>query len=289
MLPLFVSIEPSARCSLHCPQCPVGRGDYASETPFMTEELYTRILNQLPWSVRLVQLYFQGEPLLNPALPHFIRRATEKGLHTTLSTNAQVLTYPMAEALIKAGLGRIIVSMDGLSQTSYEQYRVGGSVDKVKAGLAALRDAKERLHGKTHIELQCLYLRSNENEWELLRRQYRVLGADSLTFKTAQFYDYEHGNVLMPDEAHARYRLAGNGLYVPKHKPPRFCRRALTGCVITTNGDVLPCCYDKSHQYILGNLKQESFRAIWHGEKRKAFLNNLRQGRPFPMCINCAG
>ena len=289
MFPLFVSIEPSARCSLHCPQCPVGRGDYAATTPFMPEELYTRILLQLPRSVRLLQLYFQGEPLLNPALPRFIRLATERSLHTTLSTNAQNMTSALAEALISAGLSRIIVSMDGITQASYEQYRVGGSVDKVKAALTDLHDAKKRLHGKTHIELQCLYLSSNQDDREALRQQYRLLGADSLTFKTAQFYDYESGNALMPDEAHSRYRRTPDSRYEPKRKPSRLCLRALTGCVITTDGDVLPCCYDKSHQYIFGNLTQDTFDAIWHGMPRQNFLKALRQGHPYPMCFNCAG
>ena len=257
-----------------------------SATPFLTEERFDLILRRLPRTVRLIQFYFQGEPLLNPALPVFIAKAHDRGLYTTLSTNAQALTPALAEALLTSGLNRIIVSMDGLSQETYGAYRVGGSVDKVRDGLRVLRATKDRLRAHTHIELQCLYLRSNKDEWQAFRETYRALGADSLTFKTAQFYDYADGNELMPDEAHSRYRQRADGHYVPKHRVPRWCRRLLTGCVITTDGDVLPCCYDKEHRYVLGNLLRQDFAAIWHGSRRRTFL---RRFRAVPICANCGG
>jgi MoaA/NifB/PqqE/SkfB family radical SAM enzyme len=60
-----------------------------------------------------MQFYFQGEPLLNTHLPEMISLAHQTGLYTIVSTNAQALTQEMAEALVKSGLNRIIVSIDG--------------------------------------------------------------------------------------------------------------------------------------------------------------------------------
>ena len=130
-----------------------------------------------------------------------IAEAHEAGLYTIVSTNAQAMTRELAEALVSAGLNRIIVSMDGLTQASYGAYRIGGDVEKAKAALRYLREAKKKLKIedlRLQIELQCLRLKTNEQEWAELKRTYKALGADRLSLKTAQLYDYEKGHDLMP-------------------------------------------------------------------------------------------
>ena len=82
-----------------------------------------------------LQFYFQGEPLLCKQLPEMIRMAHDVGLYTIVSTNAQALDEATAIALVEAGLSRIIISMDGFTQATYEQYRRGGDVEQVKAAI----------------------------------------------------------------------------------------------------------------------------------------------------------
>ena len=224
-----------------------------------------------------------------------IALASERHLYTIVSTNAQALTRDMAQALVGSGLNKIIVSMDGLTQASYEQYRVGGHLDKVLIGLQYLRDAKQESRSRApQIELQCLMLASNEHEWPTLRHQYKALGADTLALKTAQFYDYEHGNPLMPSPAYARYIQGTDGLYrlrstfsmsIHRWIGIRPCWRVLTGCVIGTNGDVLPCCFDKAHEHKLGNIFTEDWSVI--APRRRAFIRTIWTKKQFPMCGNC--
>ena len=269
---------------------------------------FQQILTQAQGYVHTIQFFFQGEPLLNQDLPEMIRLAHEAHIYTITSTNAQALTLQLAKQLIQAGLDRIIVSIDGLSEQSYTTYRQGGSLHKALQGLTYLRDAKDNLRGHTHIELQCLRLRSNEHEWDMFQRSYRQMGADSLTFKTAQFYDYQQGNPLMPsDEKYSRYHRLPDGTYQPKNRLTckltnlqtyqlnKSCRRLLTGCVITVNGDVLPCCFDKAHRHIMGNLFDENkgngtstLRTIWHNKVFQTFRHQVHLSRStFPICDNC--
>ncbi len=242
--------------------------------------------------VHTMQFYFQGEPLLNPQLPEMIHRAHLAHIYTTCSTNAQALTPILANQLVQSGLDRIIVSIDGLSEESYQAYRVGGSLNQALRGLVFLRQAKEQLGSRIHIELQCLRLKSNEHEWKMFRRSYRQMGADSLTLKTAQFYDYQQGNSLMPtDPRYSRYQLL-NGQYVPKNRihsvRNRPCARILLGCVITVDGDVLPCCFDKQAQYVMGNINQSSLSTIWHSSAFADFREQVRHNRlHYSMCHNC--
>ena len=292
-LPVFVSIEPANFCQLACPECPVGlaHGTSHGRKTLLSPASFATILSRVAPYAHTMQFFFQGEPLLNDSLPEMIRMAHEQGLYTIVSTNAQRLDAAMAERLAQAGLNRIIVSMDGWTQASYEQYRKGGDVERCKQAVRWLREAKQRTGSRMTIELQCLYLKTNEHEWELFRRNYRQLGADRLTMKTAQLYDYAHGNPLMPsDSRYARYRWdETEQSYKPKRALSNHCRRLWTGCVIDVEGNVLPCCYDKQRQYIFGNiLTDDSLAAIWHGAKAEAFRRNILLHRAgIPICTNC--
>ena len=286
--PLFVSVEPSAVCQLRCPACPVGlRNNGITELRhsdrLLKKELWERVLSQIKDSAWVVQFYFQGEPLLNKDLPLMIREAHDAGLYTIVSTNAQAMTPELANALVAAGLDRIIISMDGLTQETYEAYRVGGSLDQCKAALRWLQEAKSA--GLT-IELQVLRLRSNEHEWRAFKKEYKALGADRLVFKTAQLYDYRHGHPLMPSEPrYRRYEQHADGLWYRKPLS-KGCFRVWSGVVIAANGDVLPCCYDKDHAHAYGNLRTASLRELFSGPAARTFRTQALLQTP-EICKEC--
>lgn len=288
--PFFVSVEPASVCQLRCPACIVGLSKHSvnNHFSFMPLSVWQRVLAEVRKTAKIIQFYFQGEPLLNKDLPAMIREAHEAGLYTIVSTNAQAMTPELAEALVRAGLNRIIVSMDGLSDESYNAYRVGGSLNQTKAALRYLREAKKicQQSGLTTIELQVLRLKTNEHEWLAFKRLYRSLGADRLTFKTAQLYDYANGHPLMPsDPRYNRYVKGTDGLYHRKRRWP-WCTRVITGCVITANGDVLPCCYDKSHEHVFGNIMEAPLAEILRSDKARAFMRAAQREQP-AICKEC--
>ena len=292
--PLFVSVEPAAVCQLRCPECPVGRRDNGISTSRNTDkllslDLYRKVLGEVKDYAHTMQFYFQGEPLLNKDLAQMIAEAHEAGLYTIVSTNAQAMTRELAEALVSAGLNRIIVSMDGLTQATYGAYRIGGDVEKAKAALRYLREAKKKLKIedlRLQIELQCLRLKTNEQEWAELKRTYKALGADRLSLKTAQLYDYEKGHDLMPSNPrYSRYEQGADGLFHRK-KRARGCLRVWSGVVVTTTGEVLPCCYDKSHAFAYGNIKDAPIAELFKNEKALAFRRAALNEQP-KICQEC--
>ena len=321
-LPTFVSVEPANFCQLHCPECPVGIasspnrpiasgvpeksadfGGALSPNRVMSLTIFERVLEQVLRTAHTMQFYFQGEPLLNKQLPEMIAMAQKVGLYTIVSTNAQVLTKDMANKLVKSGLSRIIVSIDGFSEESYAAYRVGGSLHRALEGLQFLHEAKEQCRSSIRIELQVLRLKTNEHEWSWIKKNYKKLGATHLVFKTAQLYNFKHGHPLMPtDERYSRYKKIADGTYVhkssPLHSTPytihrafgALCLRLWSGCVITTTGDILPCCYDKEHHHPLGNIVDQSLANIFHSKKANALRRCIlkRDGHTPAMCNNCA-
>ena len=313
-MPLFVSVEPAAVCQLKCPECPVGQAKTAAltdrftdrpatpdrvqtELPLMPREVWERTLAEIRETAITIQFYFQGEPLLNKNLPQMISEAHAAGLYTIVSTNAQAITEETAKDLVAAGLDRIIVSMDGLTEESYGAYRIGGSLEQCKKALRYLHKAKSvcTLSVKRSvlcqqsgliIELQVLRLKSNEHEWAEMRRVYKTLGADRLVFKTAQLYDYADGHPLMPsDPRYSRYIMGSDGKY-HRRQLRKGCFRVWSGCVITTNGDVLPCCYDKAHAHAYGNNKESAIGELFRNAISLAFRKAAIHEQP-DICKEC--
>ena len=294
--PIFVSVEPAAVCQLRCPECPVGNAKLkiknyelkaSPNERLMPREVWERVLSETGKYALTMQFYFQGEPLLNKELPQMIREAHEAGLYTIVSTNAQTMTQELAEELVQAGLSRIIVSMDGLTQASYEAYRIGGKIEQCKAALRFLREAKLKIQNyELEIELQCLRLKTNEQEWKVFRKAYKQLGADRLVFKTAQLYDYTDGHPLMPSNPrYSRYIQGEDGKY-HRRKLGRGCLRVWSGVVVTTNGEVLPCCYDKSHSHAYGNIMKKGIEELFSNESSIAFRKAALQEKP-NICKEC--
>ena len=291
-LPTFVSIEPANYCQLRCPACPVGQraaNNTHHRAQNMSWDTYLRILTQVQATAHTIQFYFQGEPLLNPLLPKMVARARVAGLFTVVSTNAQALTRSMAHELVKSGLHRVIVSIDGFSEESYAAYRVGGDLHRALEGLQFLREAKAEYSSSICIELQVLRLRSNEHEWKWIMRHYKALGATRLVFKTAQLYDYHHGHSLMPtDERYSRYKKGEDGTYHLTRPRRRSCYRLWSGCVVTTTGEVLPCCYDKAGDHAFGSLMEQNLEQVWHNKNADDFRRQvLQDSHAIPICREC--
>lgn len=291
-LPTFVSIEPANYCQLRCPACPVGQRS-ATNTSHKAQnmhwETYLHILTQVQATAHTIQFYFQGEPLLNPLLPKMIARAREVGLFTIVSTNAQALTQVMAQELVTSGLNRIIVSIDGFSEESYATYRIGGNLHRALEGLQFLNQAKAQYGSSICIELQVLRLSSNEHEWQWIRQHYRTLGATRLVFKTAQLYGYQNGHPLMPsDERYSRYKKGEDGKYHLNRQHKRSCYRLWSGCVVTTTGEVLPCCYDKAGEHAFGSLLEQTIEQVWHNKNADDFRRQVLLNRhAISICQEC--
>lgn len=288
-LPEFISVEPADWCMLRCAECPVGQASGGRARHTLSPGLFRRLLDQTGDRLHTVQFFFQGEPLLCRQLPELIAEAAERGIVSIVSTNAQLLTPQLAEQLLRAGLNKIIVSIDGLTQSSYEVYRAGGSLERALAGLRAVADARERTGSRVEIELQCLRLRSNEHEWERFRREYRRLGATKLSMKTAQIIDFRSGSDLLPsDSRYVRYRIGKDGEWHRKKAYRNRCARLWSGCVVDAEGQVLPCCFDKRREHVLGRIEEQSFQDIWFGEEADRFRKTIVQRREaVEMCKNC--
>ena len=291
-MPISVSFEPTTSCNLRCPECPSGLRAFTRPTGMLNNDFFSRTINDLHKDLLYLIFYFQGEPYLNPDFLKMVQFAHQKGIYTATSTNAHYLTDEKARETVESGLDRLIISIDGTTQDVYEQYRVGGQLSKVLEGTRRIVYWKKKLKSRTpFIFFQFLVVKPNEHQLDDIRKIGKEIGVDQVRFKTAQVYDYENDpHQLIPTiDKYSRYKQDAAGKRQVKSGLRNQCWKLWHANVITWDGLVVPCCFDKDATHRLGNLQTQSFREIWQSEAYRDFRNQLTNGRKnIDICSNCS-
>ena len=288
--PISLSIEPTTACNLGCPECPSGLKIFSRPTGNLDPKLFEKIIDQVYQRLIYLTFYFQGEPFINKSFLKMVKYASDKKIFTSTSTNAHFIDKKVAEEIIHSGLDQLIISMDGTTQEVYEQYRVHGELDKVLQGTENIIAAKKRLKSSTpKVIFQFLVVKHNEHQIDDLHHLANKMGVDEVELKTAQIYDYKNGSPLLPtDQKYSRYKLNSKGEYEIKSKLHNHCWRLWHSAVITWDGDIVPCCFDKDATYKMGTLENNTFQDIWHNDTYKGFRNSIIQSRKnIDICQNC--
>lgn len=289
-LPISISVEPTTSCNLRCPECPSGLRSFSRPIGMLENSFFRQTIDQLAPSLTYLIFYFQGEPYLNPKFLEMVMYASQKGIYTATSTNAHYLKSDVAKKTVESGLDRLIISIDGTTQETYQNYRIGGSLDKVLEGTKNIVRWKKELKSKTpHIIFQFLVVKPNQHQIEDVKRLGKEMGVDEVRFKTAQIYDYENGSDLIPTiDKYSRYESQADGTYSIKNEMTNHCWRLWHSCVITWDGLVVPCCFDKDATHQLGDLKTNDFKTLWQGNAYRNFRSSvLRSRSEIDICTNC--
>lgn len=290
--PISISFEPTTSCNLRCPECPSGLRAFTRPTGMLQKDFFRETIDSIHKELLYLIFYFQGEPYLNPDFLDMVKYASSKGIYTATSTNAHYLTDEKAKKTVESGLDRLIISIDGTTQDVYQQYRVGGKLDKVLEGARNIVKWKKELNSKTpFIFFQFLVVRPNEHQMEEVKRLGEEIGVDQVRFKTAQVYDYENDpHQLIPTKSkYSRYKKDRDGNTQVKNGLSNHCWKLWHANVITWDGLVVPCCFDKDAMHRLGNLRTQNFRDIWQNENYRQFRRELMTSRKnIDICANCS-
>jgi radical SAM protein with 4Fe4S-binding SPASM domain len=284
-MPVSVSAELTNHCNLHCPECPSGSGTMKRERGFMDFDLYREVIAELRPYLYYLNLYFQGEPLLHPKFCLFPGLAPD--IFSTISTNGHFLNPENARNLVSSRLNKLIVSLDGMDQETYSAYRRGGDLNRVMSGIRNVAEARDSCKSGLKLEIQFLVNRYNEHQVEDAERFAKEVGA-RLRLKSMQIINLQDIENWLPEEGKFRRYSKEGEKYKIKSSLPNRCMRLWKNPVITWDGKVLPCCFDKDAQYVMGDLKKETFRSIWNGKRYTEFRKKILISREtIEICRNC--
>lgn len=284
-MPVSIGVELTNHCNLQCAECSSGAGIMSRERGFMQIELYEKLISELQPYLINVNLYFQGEPMLHPLFFSFLGKSSH--LHTTVSTNGHFLSVENSERLVRSGLSGLIISLDGIDQATYSSYRKNGNVHVVQEGIKNICLARKKYRSDIIVEIQVLVNRNNENQIPDLRKLARRSNA-RLRLKSMQILEKESIDKWLPRKSTFRRYENFNGEYKLKSSFPNRCLRLWVNPVITWDGKVIPCCFDKDAEHIMGDINYDSLKNIWNGNEFRSFRKSVLSGRDkIGICRNC--
>ncbi len=288
--PSILTIEPTNICNLRCPLCTTGSGEMERAGGKMSLKTYENIISKMGDDLFFLLLYHQGEPYINKHFLQFVKLAKSKNIYTTTSTNAHYFTDEIINATIDSGLDSMIVSLDGVTQDVYEQYRVKGKIDKVIEGMARFMEIKRQRGATTPlIALQFLVMKHNEHQLPEIKKLAKEIDIDRLLIKNIEVHNTQEAKEWLPqNNKYRRYNFDGKTLSV-KNRSKKSCGRVWLSTLINWDGSVVPCCFDKNGDYELGHINStDNLDQIWHGKKYNNFRKVLNTNRDnIDMCRNC--
>jgi MoaA/NifB/PqqE/SkfB family radical SAM enzyme len=292
-MPYRYNIDSTNICNLRCPVCPTGLGTIGRERGRIDFENFKAVVDQIAKYAYVLDLYNWGEPFLHPRIFDMISYAHRCRISVRLSSNMNYFSREMAEKTVASRLDRIIVSVDGSTQETYEKYRRGGNLSKLLSNVGLLVEEKRRQDSLwPFILMRMLINRYNEDQIDELRRIAEDLGVDG--FSTGGFFvdttDPAQIEEWLPtDEAQSYYDYSADKL-----ENVWSCSDLWEGMTINWDGGVAPCCWLYHKKNDFDNAFEKPVAEIWNGEayvsSRRVFaFGGPKDGPQKTICTACKG
>jgi tungsten cofactor oxidoreducase radical SAM maturase len=308
-------VEPSTACNLSCRTCIHNTwDDPGAHMEWPVFEAFIGQCRELPDLKRLI-LGGLGEPLCHPRLFEMIGAATREHLSLTMTTNALLLERHASRELIRLGLDRLVVSLDGTRAETYGEIR-GTAMAPVLDNLRIFNEEKSKAGALSpFLEIEFVALKSNIAELPALAALAGELGATTVLvsnvlaytedMREEVLYGYEprrpFASGSWPVKAGAWVMWGTMNLPRMHWGADRRCRFVQDkAAFVGWDGTVSPC-YALAHnyryhavdgrqkrvsRYSLGKVQLKSLSEIWQSEEYCRFRAEVLDFR-FPSCPDC--
>ena len=288
-VPFIINVDPSDACNFQCKFCPTGDRKLMRETEgrnfgVMDFEVFKKIVDDIcefERPIKVLRLYKDGEPLVNQNFAKMVKYAKDSGCCERIdtTTNASLLTPEVSDAIIDAGLTRINISIEGMTQKQYvdfASYKV--NFDQLVSNIRYFYENRKQCEMIVKINGDLL----DDGQEKLF---YETFGdiADGVFVEHIMscWPQYELRDGLI---ANSEYSIFGNEI-----KELEVCPYIFYSFSINSDGRVSSCFLDWSRKLIIGDVNKESVKEIWEGEK----LNKLqmlmlnKERKKHPVCKDC--
>lgn len=286
--PFALHIFPSHCCNLKCTFCPHSLppeqlAASGFEKIIMEYTLFTKCVDDCTtFPDRLKALIFAGwgEPLTHPRIVDMVRYAKQRNIAERIEivSNGTLLTEELSDALVNAGLDRIRISIQGVTEESYRNV----------AGV--------RINFEQFLQRLTYFYRHRKDTKVFIKTVDAALHDDITRNRFFELFEpicdeiaVEQIIPVNPDIDHSKFNTkfdkrhcGGDAAFVS------VCPFPFYMSVIHPDGRYIPCCAPE-FSADLGNVQQLSLKEIWDGTKMQQFrlhhLNNLRGNDP--VCLQC--
>ncbi len=307
-------IEVTTRCNLDCAMCI--RHAWKDGQGRMEKETFQAALVGLQAFPKLKRVVFggYGEPLTHPHLVEMITQVSGLGVGVTLITNGLLLKRSLTEALIRAGVDTLVVSLNSMHLQAYQQAGLKSGFDQVLENLQELRDLiRDSGFKLPALGIEFVATQSNLPEVYKLPELAREVGASFVIVNNLLPHTEELSKEILYDREELIKLGGGWGVHRAGWvkwgwpQTPRMKWGAVRKCrfvdelsvTIGWDGEVSPCSalmhsytyfiYGRRKEvtrYTLGNVRERSLVEIWTSEDYVKFRAKVHDFR-FPSCVDC--
>ena len=294
--PITVTWEVTNRCNLRCVHCLSNSGPDADTARELNLEEARKVVDQLAAS-RVFQIHFGGgEPLLYPGFMELLRHAQARGFCCLcISTNGALLDAKRIGQLEEIGGIYLQLSLDGASEPSCDDIRGRGAYRRVV-------EALERLSGSSIVRtVNFVLTRQNAHELDAMRE---LAAAHGATLRVTRLKPSGRGEQIYRRMRPTQEQFAELHGWLGRHPEVltgdtffhlnafggeplsgfQFCGAAKLTCLITPNGDVFPCAFTQTDNFLGGNLRETEFQSIWNGSE---VFNQVFRNAEYGACGSC--
>ena len=286
--PFVVFVDPASACNFSCQFCPTGHHDLIGETGryqgVLKLDVFTKLIDDLQEfsnPIKVLRMYKDGEPFLNKNLAKMIRYAKDSGRvpYIDTTTNGSLMTPERLGPVLEAGLDKINISVDGMNR---EQYLTFTGYD---------------FDFDTFVSnVKWLYTNKGDTEVVIKIPSELLSSAQHQEFLDT-FGDYcdrifiENFAPCWPEfdvELHTGINIT-TGIYQQPISPTETCPYIFYSISVNADGLVSSCFLDWGRKLVVGDVRRQSLKSIWHGDAMNALRRQHLEGKRCqnPVCGSC--
>ena len=295
LLPTKINIEVASVCPLRCEYCVLADLAKHRRAPKLSADAYRRIWRSMEAYITEVE-FTGGEPLMNDDVYAIMAETGGTRIHTTLTTNAQLLTDERIDRVLDAAPTRLLIAYDSGDAESYETTRRRGKLSELQANIVRLVE-RRRARGirGAQVHLQMVVHKKNEHEVEQFWRDAEAMGADAACIKPVLVWPgegeaYERRMIdeyLIPGHPMSYHALDENGKLL-KWRRPGFCSNT-QHVHVGSGSEVIPCWYRLKDTWIAGYAADTPFPEIWHSPAYIEYRRRMLDETVSEACRGCIG
>ncbi len=285
--PFVVQFFPIYACNFTCKYCtfsiPKEKRGFISDKVMMDFNLFKKCIDELatfPQKVKTLRFVGMGEPLLHPKIADMVKYAVAKKVANKVEilSNGSLLKPELSDKLIKAGLSRLVISIQGTTAKKYREIsKINLDFEKFTKNLEYFYRKKGKI--EMHLKIVDIALDDKKDE----QRYYQIFG------NLCNTIGIEHASPIFPGVKFNQ--VLKNSPYTQfglKARSVKVCPQPFFTMQINPDGKIVPC-YSVTYPTILGDCNKETLGQIWNGEKYRRFRRKMLDGtkKVCKLCANC--
>jgi len=286
--PFIINIDPSDRCNFQCKFCPTGDRELMKRTAGrnfgpMDFELYKKVIDdicQFEDKVKVIRLYKDGEPLINPHFADMVKYAKDSGCcdRVDTTTNAALLNHDLSLKIIDAGLNRVNISIEGMTNEQYLEFS-GAKIDfkKLVDEIAFFYENRKQCEMIIKINGDTI---TEEQKQEFISTFENI--ADGIFIESIMdcWPAFELNKVKINEQ---------RGIYGQQIKEVSVCPYVFYSFAVNSNGTVSLCFLDWHRNLVIGDANKDSVKDLWNSQAMKDYQIMFLKGerKTHPICSKC--